>query len=128
MEQSLFAITLQRLLDETGVFNRTDWAKFLGVTEEAIGKWLSDELVPRADLLHMLYSCAARAAPHHDAIDRFEEMASSSSAAVTPHWKTMRPTVWKYMCQNGMDFFGKNFRAMTPEDRNLLFEGSIRGT
>jgi len=127
MERSLFAITLQKLLDETNVFNRADWARFLGVPEASIEKWLLDELVPRADLLHMLYSCVARSAPLHEAVDRFEEMASSSAAVVTPHWRIMKPTVWKYMCQNGMDFFGKNFRVMSKEERDLLFEGSLRG-
>jgi hypothetical protein len=59
--KSLFAEALKGLIDHTKLFSRREWATFLGVKEATISEWLSEESIPRASHLNLIYVTVERA-------------------------------------------------------------------
>ena len=52
--QSRFAEALQSLLDDTDLYNRSEWARYLGSDVATLLAWLEDKEFPRSDQLHMI--------------------------------------------------------------------------
>src|SRR5207244_2263066 len=59
-ERSRFAEMLLRLIDETNLFTRAEWAEILDVSEAAISQWVNDKTLPRPELLRMIVDTVKR--------------------------------------------------------------------
>src|SRR3712207_1433798 len=96
--KSIFAAVIKALLDETNLFNRREWAEFLGVTESAISQWVGDKTIPRPDLLYMIVDVLEQSTDIPEApLESFKDMARRVATEVSPHGRRMLPTVWAYM-------------------------------
>lgn len=56
-----FRNLLRRMLDETGIHTRVQWAIFFSVPEIAIEEWLRGEVLPSAEYLRMLWGACREA-------------------------------------------------------------------
>lgn len=52
--RSRFAAALTALLDNTGIYDRRQWASFLDVTVSAISQWVRDKTLPSAERLRKI--------------------------------------------------------------------------
>lgn len=59
MSQSTFAQALQRLLDETNLWNRNEWSDLLAVDLATIENWLADQAFPNSTNLFMIFTSVA---------------------------------------------------------------------
>jgi len=85
---SEFAQVLRRLLDDTGMFKRNQWAELLNVSEAAISQWVTDNTVPRAELLRMVVDLVrARGRAPRELLQEFEAVAAKPGTSVSPKWK-----------------------------------------
>ena len=47
-------VCLEELFDDTGIFNRSEWAKYLCVSQSTLSQWVNGQTIPRADHLQMI--------------------------------------------------------------------------
>ena len=111
MDLSLFAGALARLLDDTGVYTRAEWAKCLRVPEQILADWVSDKGFPTYDRLRMILdivqnTAGVSAQPAHD----FEMLTLLPIAEVTPFASVIGKNLDAYLGQ-------------TLEDATLLYKG-----
>lgn len=128
VKPSLFASTLRRLLDETGVFTRSEWAEFLHVTESAISQWVCDNTLPRAEHLRKIM-WVLRTADDVPAriIAAFDQMAAMPADEVSPHRKNLGSTVGDYMINPLLDAFLRDLRRLDPPAREkFLLEAAAK--
>lgn len=96
--QSKFARALVGLLDEAGVFKRSEWATYLGVSASAISQWVNDRTIPRADVLRRIVDVVERSASAPSApLESFRAMAERPASQVSPHGDRMAPSVARYL-------------------------------
>src|SRR5262245_8795897 len=53
-QRSPFATALARLLDDTSLLTRQQWAELLDVSPAAISQWVNDKTIPRPEVLRMV--------------------------------------------------------------------------
>src|SRR5215510_3181024 len=103
-QRSPFATALARLLDETKLLTRQQWAELLDVSPAAISQWVNDKTIPRPEVLRMVIdaleeNCSPAPAngqvadsPHYENADltsrmlgEFKEMTRRPSTEVSPN-------------------------------------------
>lgn len=121
---SPFADALRGLLDDTQVFNRREWAKLLGIREAAISQWLSEETIPRASNLNLIFVTIERASDAEKGpLDVFRQMAELPALEASPkNGKRMLPTVWSYMKRPVFDELSNQLARLSPADQERLLE------
>ena len=82
--KSPFAEALEGLLDATELYTRREWAKLLGIKDSAISQWLSEETIPRASDLNMIYVTVEKAS---DAAEVSHSKCLGKWPPTFPHWK-----------------------------------------
>lgn len=87
---SPFAISLHRLLDETGMFTRAEWSTFLDVPEGSIASWCIDQDVPSPDMLSRIYWVLTEGRDSCDAVIAFERMANRRIEQMSPFGGQLR--------------------------------------
>lgn len=127
--KSIFALAIKALLDETNLFNRREWAEFLGVSEPAISQWVGDKTIPRPDLLYMMVDVLEHSTDVPEApLKAFQAMAQQAATEVSPHGKRMLPTVWAYMTRPAFSELSSTLAKLSPEEQaKLLFEKHKKG-
>jgi transcriptional regulator with XRE-family HTH domain len=117
--RSEFAIALARLLDETGYFSRSEWARFLDVSESALSQWVNDRTIPRADLLRMILDAlrAAKGVPAGP-LEAFEQLMRKPAEEISPLGTRMLPTVAEYLRKTTLREFGRELRKL-PTDQQI---------
>jgi hypothetical protein len=126
---SLFASVLRRLLDETGVFERREWAEFLRVSESAISQWVRGHTLPRAEYLRKVLWVLRNADDvPSEVLDDFERMAAMPAEEVAPdHSKTIGQTVGDYVLSPLLEAFLRDLKRMDPPDRErFLLEAAAK--
>lgn len=116
-----FALLLRRLLDETDIFSRSQWAEFLNVSEAAISQWVTDKTVPRAELLRMIVELIRSVddAPH-EPLREFEKMAAKPSGIVSPNGKRFGESVNAYLVSPLLDGFLLDLKGLQPEKQGRV--------
>jgi hypothetical protein len=124
--RSPFAIALERLLDDTGLFSkREQWARILGVTPAAISQWVQDKTVPRPEVLRILISVIkSRTKIPRRFIEEFEQLAALPAAEASPkHGHRVAKTAVHYGVGNTfahymtapvLEAFLRNLSALPP--------------
>src|SRR5215469_12947933 len=72
-QRSPFATALARLLDDTNLLTRQQWAELLDVSPAAISQWVNDKTIPRPEVLRMV-------------IDALEENSVLPPQKLDPSW------------------------------------------
>lgn len=126
--RSEFAQLLRRLLDETDIFSRSQWAEFLNVSTAAISQWLNDTTVPRPELLRMILDLVRSAdnAPQ-ELLQEFGEMAAKPAASVSPrHGKKFGESVNAYLIRPLLEGFLLDLKELKAEKQaRVLLRASM---
>lgn len=118
-----FVDALRSLLDDTDLFERKDWAKFLGVSEEKINTWLSEEDIPRPFCLSMIFLALKNSSDvKKEPLKRFSEMAKLRSTTVSKLGKRMLPSVTEYMDRPIFSELSNRLAKLKPEEQEQLLE------
>lgn len=115
---SEFALAMQGLLDDTRVFKRKEWAKFLGVTQQEIIGWVCDTSLPQAAMLRkILDQVHVRRSPHayQDPVESFWRMAAKSSSMVSPHDGEMGRSAAAYLIHDLWRDLGHELALLHPQ-------------
>lgn len=123
---SLFGQMLQKLFDNTEVFTRTEWARFLGIPESSISEWMNDKSIPRSDLLFMMVDFLRNTdGIPHEILLEFENMSKLPSRDVSPLADYIGNTVSEYMSETFEDI-GRRLRGRSPvQQQRILSKGCI---
>lgn len=106
-ECSLFARTLKDLMDETGLFNRSEWAYMVGGTEKDIEQWVNDKTIPRADELFVIVDTLIWSdLTNEEPLAHFDQLKVLPATEVSPHGRFMLPSVVEYIRKPTVGFFG----------------------
>lgn len=126
--RSEFAQLLRRLLDETDIFSRSQWAEFLNVSTSAISQWLNETTVPRPELLRMILDLVRSVdnAPQ-GLLQEFDEMAAKPAAAVsTRHGKKFGESVNAYLIRPLLEGFLLDLKGLKVEEQaRVLLRASM---
>jgi len=104
--RSLFATSLGDLIDQTGIFSRSEWSTTLGVTSAAISQWINDKTVPRPRALRSLIDVVRRyRGPDNQHLTAFLAIADEPAGKVSPHGARLGPSVGRYLVSPVLDGF-----------------------
>jgi hypothetical protein len=96
--QSTFAVVLQRLLDDTGFFDRAAWARFLEVPTDVIAAWLDDRELPSADnLLRITALLGGAVGVPHEPLERFDGILPLPFSRLSPIKLAIGSTLQDYL-------------------------------
>ena len=124
---SEFAASLRRLLDETGIFSRREWSRFLNVSKAAISQWITDNTVPRPETLRMIVELvrSIKDAPP-EPLQQFDAMSANPSVDVSPHGKRMGESVRSYLVSPLVDGFLLDLKGLEPvKQTRVLLKASM---
>ena len=113
-----FARVLRAILDDTGLFIRSDWARVLNVSPPTISQWVNDETLPRPDILHMMVDIVSDSAGKEctEAEEKFWDIADMSSKEVSPLGGRMTPTIREYMKSATIGCLARSLREEVTQD------------
>ena len=100
--KSWFANSLRRLMDETNLFSRDEWATVVGISTDEIAQWLDDKAIPRPEHLFVIFDAVKTSDATKTRLEHFADfgrMSELSADHVSPLGSQMMPTVWAYMNQ-----------------------------
>jgi hypothetical protein len=124
---SPFALALKGLLDDTTRFIRADWAIFFGVKSSTLELWVTDQAIPRPDMLRMMldllqHSSGVPAGP----LQAFDALKDRLATSISPLGVFMEPTLSEYLLRFKIsDGFAVRLRELSAEQSRLvLVEGS----
>ncbi len=123
--KSPFAEALEGLLDATELYTRREWAKLLGIKDSAISQWLSEETIPRASNLNMIYVTVEKASDAaKEPLEVFRKMAADLPAleASPKNGRRMLPNVWAYMKRPVFDKLSNELAKLSPAEQEKLLE------
>lgn len=92
-----FSEALRRLLDDTQLFDRGEWATYLGVKKDRIEKWLADAELPRVGHLGLILTTIENSDVPPGPLLDFTIMAGRPAREVSPHGRLMLPTVMEFV-------------------------------
>ena len=114
--RSPFALMLEKLFDQTNLFDRSHWAEFLGLSPQGISLWTDDKAIPTAEQLRMVLG-VLRENDHtpKEILDEFDVMSLRPFREISPHPDLNIRTVPIGPSQTVADYF------LQP-----LFDGFVR--
>ena len=124
---SRFSQTLQKLFDNTELFTRSEWARFLGIPESSISEWLEDKSLPRPDLIRMTIDLVENSAEaKKEYLNEFEGMTNLPSAEISRLFHLMGNTLNDYMNETFMDL-GRRLRNLSVSQQIKVLEKGCIG-
>jgi hypothetical protein len=119
--RSRFASLLRRLLDESGIFNRSEWASYLRISEPAISQWLNDHTLPKAEHLRkIIWTCRNKDHVPTCLIDEYEELLEIPSTEISPHSNRIGETLGDYVISPLVQTFLMDLKRLKPVDQEKL--------
>jgi hypothetical protein len=117
-QRSPFAAALARLLDETNLLTRQQWAELLDVSPAAISQWVNDKTIPRAEVLRMIIDALDDNSELQPAIlGEFKAIMRSPATDVSPNGERMGPSVGHYLVKPLLEGFLRNLNSLTFESQ-----------
>jgi hypothetical protein len=125
-QRSPFAAALVRLIDDTELMTRQQWAELLDVSPAAISQWVNDKTIPRPEVLRMIIDAleedpdlAARV------LGEFKEISRRPSAEVSPNGDRMSPSIGHYVVKPLLQGFLRNLGGLDFEaQESILYQAS----
>lgn len=122
-DSNSFASALKGLLDDTGLFERREWAKVLGVKVAAIEDWLAERSIPRSSQLNMLVTVLEHSSGiPPEPLHVFAQMAALRATLVSPFGSRMLPTVGEYMKRPIFSELSSRLAKLSAEEQGRLLE------
>jgi hypothetical protein len=125
-QRSPFAAALVRLLDDTRLMTRQQWAELLDVSPAAISQWVNDKTIPRPEVLRMIID-ALEEDPDLAAcvLGEFKEISRRPSAEVSPNGDRMSPSIGHYVVKPLLEGFLRNLGGLDFEaQESILYQAS----
>jgi hypothetical protein len=124
---SRFGSMLRKLLDDTSVLRRAEWAQILGVSEAAISQWVNDQVLPRPENLRAIYTTLfADRRVADEILEAFNALAGEPASQLSPHGDRMSPTVAHYMLRPLRDGFLRTLDTLPPSAQEQLLLDAAR--
>ena len=125
---SKFVSLLRRMLDESGIFSRSEWAEYLRVSEPAISQWLNDHTMPKAEHLRkIIWTLRNKDNVPKNLITEYESLLELSAHEVTPHFNRIGNTLGEYVISPLVQTFLMDLKRLNPtEQEKLLLLASER--
>ena len=124
-QRSPFAAALVRLLDDTNLMTRQQWAELLDVSPAAISQWVNDKTIPRPEVLRMIIDALeenTKMSPH---VGEFREISRRPSAEVSPNGDRMSPSIGHYVVKPLLEGFLRNLSGLDFEaQESILYQAS----
>jgi transcriptional regulator with XRE-family HTH domain len=119
---SKFASLLRRMLDESGIFNRSDWATYLGVSEPAISQWLNDHTLPKAEHLRkIIWTLRNKDAVPKTLVTEYEEMLQIPASEISiKHYIRIGNTLGDYVISPLVKTFLMDLKRLRPVEQEEL--------
>jgi hypothetical protein len=119
--RSRFAAMLRRLIDETDVLRRAEWAEVLGVSEAAISQWVNDVGLPRPENVRaILTTLLADRRVSDETIEAFENLARRPGTEISPHGDRLSPNLAHYMLKPLRDGFLRTLETLPPRSQEKV--------
>jgi transcriptional regulator with XRE-family HTH domain len=123
--RSLFARSLSRMLQESGLYTLVQWGEILGVSQSAISQWLSDKTLPRPEPLRMIRSVLEdHAGVPIDIFADFEELLDRPATEISQHGSKMGPTLAHYLLKPEWEAFERCVRPLSPRDQQEVLQAA----
>jgi hypothetical protein len=125
-QRSPFAAALVRLLDDTKLLTRQQWAELLDVSPAAISQWVNDKTIPRPEVLRMIID-ALEENPDFAALvlAEFKQISRRPSAEVSPNGERMSPSIGHYVVKPLLEGFLRNLAGLDFEaQERILYQAS----
>ena len=125
---SQLATILERLLDETELFTREQWAVYLHVTQSSLSQWIHDKTIPKAQYLVMIVDIL-RASIHTPLgiLDDFDRIAQMPSSHISPHSARLGNMLLDYMNAERMKQFFQTLKPLPVDiQEKILLEQIAR--
>ena len=111
-----FALSVARLLDETGMFTREEWSELLGVPRAEIARWVDGAAIPRAEDLRSIVR-VLESSDHvpREVLEEFYSVAGlPASEAIPEHSERVGRTIRDYMVEPLRDGFLRTLGTLDP--------------
>ena len=123
---SRFATVLRRLLDESGIYTRAEWAEFLDVRTAAISQWVHDRTIPTPEnLSRIIGELRIRTDVSKELMDQFDELAVKPSVEVTPLGHRCRPTIAHYMLQPALAGLARGLSVLSLPNQEIVVARAV---
>jgi hypothetical protein len=124
--RSPFAIALARLLDDTQLLTRQQWAELLDVSPAAISQWVNDKTIPRPEVLRMLIDAVEESfPPPTEIIGEFKEITRRPATEVSPNGERLGASVGHYVVKPLLEGFLRNLDGLDFEaQERVLHHGA----
>ena len=120
--RSRFALVLAALLDSTGLYSRSQWATFTGVTEEELEAWLSDKSVPNENVLEMILEVLKTShGVHQEPLESFTLLLDQPALAISPLGGRFGATLSEYLLQHQFRNLRIALQGLPLSDREDIF-------
>jgi transcriptional regulator with XRE-family HTH domain len=120
-QRSPFAAALVRLLDDTKLMTRQQWADLLDVSPAAISQWVNDKTIPRPEVLRMIIDALEEnpdLAPR--VLREFKQISRLPAAEVSPNGDRMNPSIGHYVIKPLLEGFLRNLAGLDFEAQELI--------
>lgn len=124
-KQSLLALTLQKLIEESGKSQKT-FAEALGVSEQALSQWLHDGALIPPRYIDGIVEIAGRFDETKSVLATFYEIAELPARKVTPFYKKIGENINSYLTKYRVERGLKILLAKTRKKRLLRNEELCR--
>lgn len=123
---SQLATILERLLDETKLFTRQEWARYLHVTQSTLSQWTHDKTIPMAKHLVMIVD-TLRASIHTPMgiLEDFYKIVQMPSSHISPHGARLGDNVLAYMNEERRKDFLQTLKQLPVEIQERIILESI---
>ena len=93
-QRSPFAAALVKLLDDTKLMTRQQWAELLDVSPAAISQWVNDKTIPRPEVLRMIIDALEENTDvAYQVLGEFKRISRRPSVEVSPNGERMNPSI-----------------------------------
>src|ERR1043166_9186395 len=119
--RSKLATILVKMIDETKILRRDEWASILCVTPSAISQWLNDKALPRAEVMRSILSLLKE----HDRIkpellEEFNSLILIAAREVSPLFRSRIRTLFEYLLAPQLERFLRDLDSLHPESQERV--------
>jgi hypothetical protein len=125
-QRSPFAAALVRLLDDTRLMTRQQWAELLDVSPAAISQWVNDKTIPRPEVLRMIIDALEENSDlSHRVLGEFKEISRRPSEEISPNGDRMSPSIGHYIVKPLLEGFLRNLGGLDFEaQESILYQAA----
>ncbi len=118
---------MRRLIDQSGLFTRSECARLLDVSESALSLWVNGGTVPRPEVLHRLWHLARSSGRLSAGTqEAFEAMVNKPAAEVSARLGRRVPTVRAYLLEGARQHWLSDLTSLPPGSQEELLGAAFK--